>query len=403
MQEKISHKPSKLLIIDDQESSRNLLKRRLALYGHEVFSTHNKTESLKYLDSNDIDVILLNMLLGGENTYKFLVNLKENEKFQHIPVIMISSDNDVELLVRCIEAGAEDYLVKPLNQTILRARLSNCIARKEAYQKEIGYLATIEQGQKKIKAQEHMAEIGEIVGSVSQELRNPLNFVINFAQVSEDVCDELYAMVQNMDQSISLTVQKLQSNISKVAEYGRSIDQIIKFMLEQTYTDDTRYLANINKITSQTVDMLKATYKSRGDNIPIIKVNQDPNIKPMILSVQIISRVIRNILDNAIYAVSKKFNDLSMAEVEVTVSEENDDIIISIYDNGIGIKEENMGKIFEPFYSDKGNSRNPGLGLSSSKEILTKMQGSISVNSKEGEFSEFKIIIPKPGEKLETT
>jgi len=285
----------------------------------------------------------------------------------------------------------------------LRARLSNCIARKEAYQKEIGYLATIEQGQKKIKAQEHMAEIGEIVGSVSQELRNPLNFVINFAQVSEDVCDELYAMVQNMDQSISLTVQKLQSNISKVAEYGRSIDQIIKFMLEQTYTDDTRYLANINKITSQTVDMLKATYKSRGDNIPIIKVNQDPNIKPMILSVQIISRVIRNILDNAIYAVSKKFNDLSMAEVEVTVSEENDDIIISIYDNGIGIKEENMGKIFEPFYSDKGNSRNPGLGLSSSKEILTKMQGSISVNSKEGEFSEFKIIIPKPGEKLETT
>ena len=411
MQEEVNHTtPSKLLVIDDQESARNLLKRRLSLYGHEVFAAQNTTEALKCLDANDIDVILLNMFLHGESTYKFLQQLKGNEKFQNTPIIMISNDNDVELLVRCIEAGAEDYLVKPLNQTILKARLSNCIARKEAYQKELGYLATIEQGQKQIKAQEHMAAIGEIVGSVAQELKNPLNFVINFAQISAEVCDNLKSTVSAIDsanqspesQRATPIVQKLRDNIIKVAEYGKSIDQIIKFMLEQTRTDNTKYISNLNKIASQTVDMLKATYRSRGENIPSIKVMPDPNLKNMVLSVQTVSKIIRNVLDNAIYAVNKKFSDPTLSRIEVTVTDQDNSVLISIYDNGIGIKEENLEKIFEPFYSDKEGGQNPGLGLSNSREILAEMRGTISVVSKEGEFSEFKINIPKTEEEQES-
>ncbi len=403
MQEDTIHHPSKLLVIDDQDNTRTLLRRRLAMYGHEVFDATSKTKAIDILNKNSIDVILLNMFLAKENTLNFLTNLKNNEKFQNIPIIMISSDNDVELLTQCIESGAEDYLVRPLNQTILRARLSNCISRREAYQKEIAYLATIEHGQQKIKEQEHFATIGNIVGSISQELKNPLNFIINFSKISADVCEELKKEIDSSNNGISSkiseTVIKLHDNIDKISKYGIDIHQIIKFMLEQTQTDNTKYLANINKIITQTVNLIKSSYKSKNmGKMPEITFHLDQNISHMKLSVQLISKVIRNILDNAIYAVTKKFEDISQAKIEITAQQDQDDIIITISDNGIGISKENQPRIFEPFFSTKEDGNNPGLGLSNSEEIIKEMHGSIRVTSEEGKFTEFKITIPKSDE-----
>lgn len=125
--------PAKILVIDDSESARTLLKRRLSIYGYDVIPADNSDNALKTLAKGGIDVIFLNMFIEGVSSYDFLKQIKDDEIYKNIPVIMMSSDSDIELVVRCIEAGAEDYLVKPLNQTLLRARLSNCVARKEAY------------------------------------------------------------------------------------------------------------------------------------------------------------------------------------------------------------------------------------------------------------------------------
>ena len=181
MEESISQKPAKILVIDSEESSRGLLKRRLSIFGHEVYLAADENEAISQLKKEPIDVILLNMFINKNNSYDFLVQLKEDADYNSIPTIMISSDGDTDLVVRCIEAGAEDYLVKPLNQTLLRARLANCIMRKEAHDKELAYLAKIKQSQNQIMAQEKMASLGELMSSISQELKNPLNFIINFA------------------------------------------------------------------------------------------------------------------------------------------------------------------------------------------------------------------------------
>ena len=129
----VIHRQAKILVIDDHESARNLLKRRLSIYGYEVFTAGEADRAIKLLKSHPIDVIFLNMFLNGKSSYDFLKTLKGNEKHKAIPVIMMSSDSDMELIVRCIEAGAEDYMVKPLNQTLLRARLSNCIGRSRSW------------------------------------------------------------------------------------------------------------------------------------------------------------------------------------------------------------------------------------------------------------------------------
>lgn len=399
-----AHRPAKLLVVDDNESARSLLKRRLAMYGHEVIAAANQKDAIKALQENSVDVIFLNMFLYDQNSSAFLKKLKSNDNYQNIPIIMISSNNDTELLVKCIEAGAEDYLVKPLNQTILRARLSNCIARKEAYDKELQYIAQIKQGQKQIAAQEKMASVGVLATSISNELKNPLNFVINFANVSAEICSELIRDLESKNlftgesQKIILpNLRKLQSNVSKISNYGRNADQIIRFMLDQSNTDSSqKHPANVNKIIEQTINMLMSSYKSKGTtNLPRIITDFSKNVPHIVLSIQAFSKVIYNILDNAFYSVQKKYPDPTLSEVRISVKNNLTDIEIIIRDNGLGISSEIKNKIFEPFFTTKTGGMNPGLGLSTALEIVQDLKGSISVDSLEREFAEFKITIPQ--------
>ncbi len=404
MEENTHRNIARLLVIDDNESARSLIKRRLAMYGYEVFVAANQKEAQKVVENHTIDVILLNMFLNGENSLHLLKTLKQDRDYKSIPVIVISSDSDTELLVECVEAGAEDYLVKPLNQTILRARLSNCIARKEAYDKELQYLAKIKEGQKQIAAQEKMASVGVLVTSISNELKNPLNFIINFAEVSAGICSELLSnleannlFAEEPQKEILSNLKKFQSNVSKISNYGRNVDQIIRFMLDQSNTDNSKkHPANVNKVIEQTVNMVISSYKSKGvTTLPQIKTELDENVPHVVLSVQAFSKVIYNLLDNSIYSVLKKFEDQNLSEIKISVVNHLNNVDIVIRDNGTGISEDQKSKIFEPFFTTKEGGLNPGLGLSVSLEIIRDLKGSLSFNSVEGEFAEFKIVIPK--------
>lgn len=405
MPESEQQKKAKILVIDDHESARNLLKRRLSIYGYEVIPAANYEDAKKLLANGGIDVIFLNMFLNGVSSYDFLKELKENNDYKSIPVVMMSSDSDIELVVKCIEIGAEDYLVKPLNQTLLKARLSNCVARKEAYDKEIAYLAKIEQGQKQIVAQEKMASIGVLVNSISQELKNPLNFVINFGGVSAEICGELCEYLEKEKEKLdpeifeflSTRLKKFQSNVKKISEYGSNADKILRFMLTQSNdTGDKKHPGNINKIITQTITMLLSSYKTNGiSNLPDIKTELDNSIPHIMLSTQSLSRAIYNILDNAMYYVIHKYEDLSQAIIKVSSKNEKDSIVITIYDNGPGIKKEVMHRIFDPFFTTKPEGTGPGLGLSSTKEIIESHDGKITVKSIENEFTEFSFFVKK--------
>ncbi|MDR2781088.1 MAG: response regulator [Holosporaceae bacterium] len=398
-----TQKPAKILVIDDHENTRSLLKRRLSIYGHEVYVAANSKHAIDALATNTIDVIFLNMFINGESSYDFLTSLKENNLYHSIPVIMISSDSDSELVVKCIEAGAEDYLVKPLNQTLLKARLANCISKKEAHDKEIAYLAKIEQGQKQMIAQEKMASLGVLVSSISQELKNPLNFVINFAAVSVEICKELVEKVSSSKDVLSpefftflfQNLEKFQSNVTKISEYGQNADKIIRFMLDQSSTSSgKKHPGNINKIISQTVAMLFATYKGNGiTTLPKIETEFDNTLPHVPLSTQSFSKAIYNILDNAMYSVINKFEDISLAKILIKTENHSSSIGISIYDNGLGIKSNIIDKIFHPFFTTKPEGTGPGLGLSTALEVVQDHSGTISVDSEENNFARFNIQI----------
>ena len=397
--------PAKVLVVDERESSRNLLKRRLAVSGYEVIPAGDLEQAKQQLAKGNIDVIFLNMFINGVSSYDFLISLKQDKAYQGIPVIMISSESDTELVVRCIEVGAEDYLVRPLNQTLLRARLANCVARKIAHDKEISYLSKIEPGQKQIVAQEKMASLGVLMSSVSQELKNPLNFVINFAGVTVEICDELVKKVEENKNNISGniygylydTLLKFQSNAKKINEYGQSADKIIRFMLTQSSTSDgKKHPGNLNKVVQQTVGMVLSSYKNSGiTTLPKIETFLDESIHHIQMSVQAINKAIYNILDNAIYFTIQKYKDISDAEITIKTKDLGDKLAVIIRDNGPGISNEIKDKVFNAFFTTKPEGAGAGLGLSTAREVAEDHRGTITFSTQPGEFTEFTMTIQK--------
>ncbi|MFT3922305.1 MAG: response regulator [Myxococcales bacterium] len=129
-----------LLVIDDEEPNRSLLQRRLALQGHDVLLAASGEEGLTLAESYPVDVILLDIMMPGLNGYEVLARIKASARLREIPVLMTTALDEPASISACLQLGAEDYLAKPFEPVVLRARVSSCLARKRARSFELDYL-----------------------------------------------------------------------------------------------------------------------------------------------------------------------------------------------------------------------------------------------------------------------
>jgi CheY-like chemotaxis protein len=133
-----------LLVVDDNEDNRYTLVQRLRRLGYsEVVTAVDGHDALKQLGTRDFDLVLLDVMMPELNGYQVLERMRADERLRHIPVIMISAVDQVESVVRCIELGAEDYLPKPFNPVILRARVTTCLEKKRLRDQELRYLKDV--------------------------------------------------------------------------------------------------------------------------------------------------------------------------------------------------------------------------------------------------------------------
>ena len=140
---------SNVLVVDDNEVNRDLLARRVQRQGHKVSGASNGFEALEMMRSQPFDLVLLDIMMPQMNGYQLLETLKEDRKLRHIPVIMVSAVEDIDSIVRCIELGAEDYLSKPFNPVLLRARINACLEKKRLRDQEQAYLKRLADEQEK--------------------------------------------------------------------------------------------------------------------------------------------------------------------------------------------------------------------------------------------------------------
>ena len=157
------HETGRILVVDDNASNRDLLDRRLSLEGHQVTTAESGEEALAILRSTTFDAVLLDLMMPGLNGFEVLERMKADQHLHDIPVIMISGFQETDSVIRCIEAGAEDYLSKPFNPVVLRARLKACLERKKWLDRERLYLERIEHEKAKHEALLHHILPGEIV------------------------------------------------------------------------------------------------------------------------------------------------------------------------------------------------------------------------------------------------
>lgn len=137
--------PSTILVVDDNENNRDMLARRLQRQGYYVVTAEDGLKALHFLHGNTCDLVLLDVMMPELNGYQVLEQIKATQSLRYIPVIMISALDDLDSVVRCIELGAEDYLFKPFNPTLLRARVSACLEKKRLHDQEQEYLRAIKQ------------------------------------------------------------------------------------------------------------------------------------------------------------------------------------------------------------------------------------------------------------------
>jgi signal transduction histidine kinase len=254
---------------------------------------------------------------------------------------------------------------------------------------------------------EKMASLGQVTAGIAHEIKNPLNFVNNFASLSIELLIELKNIssqafaARNPDQGVEFyeLVRLLTGNLEKIVEHGRRADGIVKSMLLHSSGGRGDWQeVNINDLVEDALNLSYHGTRAQGRQINVIVQRElDPSAVPIELVPQDVTRVLLNVFGNGFYAAAKKAHVTGMpAVLKVTTRELGDAIEIRVRDNGAGIPPDNRDKIFQPFFTTKPTGEGTGLGLSISYDIIAQEHGgAINVDSQKGEFSEFTILLPR--------
>ena len=252
---------------------------------------------------------------------------------------------------------------------------------------------------------EKMASLGELTAGIAHEIQNPLNFVKNFSEVSNEMIDEMNAQLNKGDTGeAKLIAAEIKQNLEKINHHGKRADEIVKSMLQHSRgSSGKKELTDINALVDEYLRLAYHGMRAKDKFFSVTtKTDLDNSIGKMNIIPQDMGKVILNLINNAFYAVDEKKKALHPPkggveyEPTVTVSTKKfeDKVLISVKDNGIGISQTILDKIFQPFFTTKPTGQGTGLGLSLSYDIVKAHGGEIKIKTKEEEGAEFVVSLP---------
>ncbi len=270
-------------------------------------------------------------------------------------------------------------------------------------------LTNLKSTQSRLVQSEKMASLGELTAGIAHEIQNPLNFVNNFSEVSNELIDELVdeANKGNFDDARRIA-NDVKQNLEKVSHHGKRADSIVKSMLQHSQSGSGKLeLTDINQLCDECLRLsyhgLRAKDKSFNAKFD---TNFDANLEKINVVPQEIGRVVLNLINNAFYAATeKKKNNTTGFEPTISITTKKqgarpggpvgrDKIEISVKDNGAGIPQNILDKIFQPFFTTKPTGQGTGLGLSLSYDIVKTHNGEIKVLTEPGKGTTFIVLLP---------
>ena len=249
---------------------------------------------------------------------------------------------------------------------------------------------------------EKMASLGELTAGIAHEIQNPLNFVNNFSEVSNELVDEMNEELDKGDIEEAKAISKdIKQNLEKITHHGKRADGIVKGMLQHSRTGTgEKESTNINKLTDEYFRLAYHGLRAKDKSFnATLETNFDETIGKIDVVPQDIGRVILNLFTNAFYAVDEKKSISELKDykptVAVTTEKSKNKVVITVRDNGNGIPKKALDKIFQPFFTTKPTGKGTGLGLSMSYDIITKGHGGeLKAETEQGKGTEFIIELP---------
>ncbi|MCK4738464.1 MAG: response regulator [Deltaproteobacteria bacterium] len=349
----------RVLIVEVNEKSTLLLRSMMEAEGYIVECSMNGIEAMNIVPTFCPDLILLDIMMPGMDGFETCQRLKADVRTRYIPVVMLTARSESDDKVTALNAGAEDYIVKPYSVAELTARVRSILAMRAL--------------QKKLTETEKMAALGEMIDGIAHEIRNPLVMIGGMARrLFEHESDDKHKRYAGR---IMEGVLRMEHMMERIAEY--------KGVLVSDFT-----ASNINDPIEAAVEEAKLYIDGKRLKIKTELLKEPPILK---LDPKNIKLAIFNILQNAMEAVEEVAGEITL-KTELREQRGKEYLIIKITDNGHGIDAELLRNVFHPFHTTK--TAGGGLGLNIAYRIIEDNGGTLSVQSKKGEGAEFTINLP---------
>ncbi len=377
-----------VLVVDDTPANLKLLTSILSANGYGVRAAPNGDLALRSVEARRPDIVLLDIKMPGLNGFEVCEKLKSNPETSEIPVIFISAMDDISDKVKAFSVGGIDYVTKPFEPDEVLARVGTHAKlhrlQIQLEEQNVQLKMLIE----KQKEQEHvlieqskMAAMGEMISAIAHQWRQPLNALAIYVQ---DVKDAF----QYNELTETYIDEMVEKSMKQIKFMSKTIDDFRNFFTPDKIRESFHLLDNVNKTVSLLDAQLKAhniTIRSEGENIPLYAYPSE------------FQQVMLNLINNAKDAILERQETNPTYAGEIVIRSESDaeNIIVSICDNGVGIKEELFPKLFDPYFTTKFPKNGTGIGLYMVKEIIERHYGGRVIPSNAQEGAMFRIIIPK--------
>lgn len=416
-----------ILVVDDKPDNLRLLSNILTGEGYKVRKVLNGRLAIDAAQLDPPDLILLDIMMPEPDGYEVCQHLKTNRQTRDIPIIFLSALDTVVDKVKAFMAGGVDYITKPFQQEEVLARVKihleirrlhqtlqaqNVRLQQEVEQRQHieaelkAALKELRETQEQIIVKEKLASLGALMAGIAHELRNPLNFVNNYAEGSKELIAEILTELEtatnhlpaDLLESLRELLAEVRDNATAIHQHGQRAERIIQSMMQHTRNaQDDQQLIDLNQLIEEATDLAYHNRRAQTSNFNVtIYTNYDMAVGSIEGSPDL-SRAFINLIDNACYAVYKKQQRLGEAfdpSLWITTRKLPNHIEVRIRDNGIGMEPEVQKQIFDPFFTTKANE-GTGLGLSIAYEIIVEQHhGTLAVNSQLSDFTEFLAKIP---------
>jgi two-component system sensor histidine kinase/response regulator len=373
----------RILVVDDNATNREMLVDFVDLLGHECRQASNGIDAMAIIEQWRPDTILLDKQMPGMDGMQVLEALSENEELRHIPVILLSGMDDLNTVTEALEAGAVDFMAKPFNPAVLRARLSSSLERKALRDRERLLLHSLEKSYRDLQASENGRQA--LTDMIVHDLGNPLSIIKMNA--------ELIAMTASAGTDIP--TDALMQRIGHISAASGSMDTMIQSIL-----DLSKMEAGLLEPATERVDVaalltaLHTRFEQMATDAQVVISLDVPSSCLVETDPVLLERMVSNLLTNAFkYAHGAR-------DVLLSVTTTDDAFEVAVADNGAGIPDHLHERIFDSFYQARSRESGApragvGLGLAFCRMAVQVQGGSIWVENNTPQGTRFVFSLPR--------